>query len=398
MEYLEKAVAIEPSNVTARRGLAVLKGKIDPKKLVDPRAAPRQRAAEVETTGQSFQCPHCGGRMSFDLQTERLTCEYCGHSEVVKVDDRQVEELEEVFDFVAPTQAGHNWAQAAQQFKCEKCGALSVLPAGQSMVQCAYCGSNQFIQNPEHTDMLDPQGVLLMKINEDEAVKQANRWLGKGMFSPDNIKTSQTTIRLRPAYYSAWTFDGTVEVRWSCEVSEGSGRYKRWRPINGVESRFFNDVIASGIKGFNDRELDKLGPFEPALAEVFNPKLVAGWPVILYDRPMADASLGAREKVLRQLRPEMYDFVAMGQEKRNVQVGACQWSGLTFKHLLVPLWLGEYQFQGKPFRLLVNGQTGKVVGDKPKDTFKVWMSLLLALGIIVLLSIVLWILIDSGII
>ena len=84
-------------------------------------------------------------------------------------------------------------------FKCEKCGALSVLPGGQSMVQCAYCGSNQFIQNPERAELLDPQGVLLMKISEDEAVKQANHWLGKGMFSPDNIKTSQTTIRLRPA-------------------------------------------------------------------------------------------------------------------------------------------------------------------------------------------------------
>ncbi len=398
IQYLEKAVALEPFNTAARRGLAVLKGKIDANKLLENHPVQPASASEVETTGKSFLCPHCGGRMSFDLQSERLTCEYCGHSEHTQVDTRQVAELEQVLDFVMPTQAGHRWAQANQAFKCEKCGALSILPPGQAMVQCAYCGSNQMVQSPDHADLIDPQAVILMKLDEAQAVKQANAWLGRGLFSPDNIRQSQTTIRLRPAYYSCWAFDGTVEAHWSCEVAEGNGRYKQWRPATGVEARFFNDVVVSGVKGFSDKELNQLGPLDPTLAEPFNPNFLAGWPAILYDRPVSDASLAARDKVLRELRSRIADVAAIGQEKRHLEIGAGAWSGLTFTHLLVPLWLGDYQFQGKPFRLLINGFSGKVVGDKPRDMVKVWLSVLVALGLLTLLAVVLWLLFDAGLI
>ncbi len=69
----------------------------------------------------------------------------------------------------------------------------------------------------------------------------------------------------------------------------------------------------------------------------------------------------------------------MGSQKRNLRSGATSWSGSTYKHILLPLWVGTYRYRNHRYRVLVNGQTGKVSGAKPNDPLK-------AFGIIASLS------------
>jgi hypothetical protein len=42
-----------------------------------------------------------------------------------------------------------------------------------------------------------------------------------------------------------------------------------------------------------------------------------------------------------------------------------------FKHILLPLWIASYQYQGKAYRFLVNGQTGEVQGEAPWSVIKI---------------------------
>jgi len=399
IEYLEKAVAVDPSNIAARRGLALLTGKIERQKLM-PEGAGLERGSlpqEVEASGEALSCPKCGGRMTFNIQRERLSCEYCGYAESAPDSKIQPEEAEQTLDFYVPTTRGHRWAAAQQLFKCERCGALSLLPPGQKAVECSYCGANQLVHSPEQEELIEPQLIALMQIDEQQANQIARRWLSKGLFSPDGFFRSNSTLRLHPAYYSCWTFDGVVEARWTCEVAEGSGNSKRWLPTSGVEARFFNDVLVSGVSALPTRELDRLAPFYLEEMKEFKPEYLAGWPAVLYDCSLSDASLVGREKVLYKLRPELYSLVEMGREKRNLNISGGNWSGLTFKHILLPLWTGVYQFQGKEYRLMINGQTGKIMGSKPKDAFKQLMALFSLLAIILLIFLTVWMFAgDSG--
>ena len=43
---------------------------------------------------------------------------------------------------------------------------------------------------------------------------------------------------------------------------------------------------------------------------------------------------------------------------------------MTFKLVLLPLWVGVYSYQGKQYRVWINGQTGKVSGSRPRNYFK----------------------------
>ena len=318
MEYLEKAVALDPTNVAARRGLATLKGIIDSTKLVPEgreHSLP-QNQEPVEAKGQSFQCPRCGGRMIFSTLSLQLSCEYCGYHEEGEtvIEESQAaggvaDRAEQVLDFVTPTTLGHRWSQAQQHLSCESCGALSLLPAGQKTTQCPYCGSNQLVQSVEQDDLVEPQVIAIMQIDAKQAHRLARDWLGKGFFSPDSLPGAGRTLQLRPGYYSFWTFDGILEVNWSCEVAEGNGNHQRWVPVSGAETRFFNDVLVPGMKAISLQDAKKLQPFDLQDVVSFKPDYLAGWPAVLYDCSLTDASLKGREFIFDQLRPQIMQMI-----------------------------------------------------------------------------------------
>jgi len=404
-EYLEQAVARDPNNVAARRELAILTGKIDKASLIPEGIELKtdSPAGPVAAQGQAFQCPRCGGRTSFSLQTGQLTCDYCGYQQSAvleavsgKVAGPVADRAEQVLDFVIPTARGHRWAEAQQSLSCERCGAVSVLPPGSKTVQCPYCGSNQMVTSPELGELVDPQVIALMKLDEKKSVQQARQWLGRGFFAPDNLLRASRGLQLRPAYYSFWTFDGSVEVHWSCEVVHSNGNAKQWVPSSGVEAQFFDDVLVPGVKALDRLDIPSVEPFNLLDVEEFKPEFLAGWPAILYDRSLSDASLLARERVMKRLRAQLPSVIEMGHEKRNLTIGGGNWSAMTFKHILLPLWIGSYSFQNKVYHVLVNGQTGKVGGDKPRDAVKLVFTTTTAVLFIFLLLLLYWLWSTTG--
>jgi hypothetical protein len=77
-----------------------------------------------------------------------------------------------------------------------------------------------------------------------------------------------------------------------------------------------------------------------------------------------------------------------GDTYRNLQVSA-QFSGQTFKHILVPVWLLSYRFGNRVFQVVINGYTGAIAGDYPKSWVKIFFAVLAGLivaGIVLLIA------------
>ena len=47
---------------------------------------------------------------------------------------------------------------------------------------------------------------------------------------------------------------------------------------------------------------------------------------------------------------------------------------LSFKLVLVPVWVTEYSLEGRSFRILINGQSGAVYGETPSRGILDWFS------------------------
>jgi len=371
-EYLESALAVDPQNHTARRGLARLNGE-NPKKVQPFSADALKQLAEqgepvLAYARDTFLCPQCGGHVAFDVQANQLTCQYCGYSH--EMPDHSGADQEQIMDGVLPTEKGHRWAASQHQLVCKQCGANSLWPPGQSAAGCPYCGSHQLIQSQETEGLVDPQAIAIMQIDEKEAAHRIVDWLGEGWTTPDDLKASARKSTLRPAYYPFWTFDGTVEIHWSCEVNDGGGDHSQWVAQSGVEFEMFDDVLVPGLKSLSFKDLDKLGYFNLKDVVEFEPDYLAGWPALTYNRSLARATLLAREQIIRKFRSQLHSRVLPGRQKRSLETGGLNWSDMTFKHVLLPVWIGLYRYKGHDYPVMVNGQLGHVTGEKPRDTFK----------------------------
>jgi hypothetical protein len=58
-----------------------------------------------------------------------------------------------------------------------------------------------------------------------------------------------------------------------------------------------------------------------------------------------------------------------------------QWSALSYKHLLLPVWLLAYRYRDKSYRVAINACSGEVKGERPWSVAKILLTILLVLGI-----------------
>lgn len=79
-----------------------------------------------------------------------------------------------------------------------------------------------------------------------------------------------------------------------------------------------------------------------------------------------------------------------GDTHRNLRISPA-YSGKTFKHLLVPIWLLVYMFGRRNFQVVVNGYTGRIAGRYPYSPWKIAF-----LVVLVILAIVLFALANQG--
>jgi len=381
-KFLERAVAADPGNEAARRGLVMLSGKLDRAHLVkecQPYTPPQpSQATDAQST--SYLCPKCGGRTAFDIRVQELACPFCGY---VQAREKRLaaDEAEQAVDYVMPTTRAYNWAQTQQRVTCGQCGAITMLPPGKTADRCPYCASNRFVKSDEMMELIDPQVIALINIDEENAKKNVKSWLGKCLLAPDDLALRHAGLDLRPSYFPFWTFDGTLEVPWSCEVNIGSNKYPHWERRSGTEYEFFDDILVPGLRAMTQEELERIKPFNLKDLVEFSPDYVVGWGALTYDTPLDKASQRAQDFVKRQFMNVMYANVESGRQKRDFRANAGRWSYLTFKNVLLPLWVGTYHYQGKSYRLLVNGQTCKVGGVKSRDNIK--LAVLIGIGVVV---------------
>ncbi|MEM6904285.1 MAG: primosomal protein N' (replication factor Y) - superfamily II helicase, partial [Pseudomonadota bacterium] len=161
-------------------------------------------------------------------------------------------------------------------------------------------------------------------------------------------------------------------------------------------ARFFDDVLvpASETMGpMGDRAQATGHGWELAALEPYRPEYLAGFraeaPAVPLDQGFA-AAKGAMESVLR--RDIRFDI---GGDEQRISHMTARFDRITFKHVLLPVWLAAYRWRNKPYRVVVNGRTGQVSGERPYSAWKI--AIAVALGLIVAAGIGYLVALEQGV-
>jgi len=66
----------------------------------------------------------------------------------------------------------------------------------------------------------------------------------------------------------------------------------------------------------------------------------------------------------------------IGGDRQRITALETEIDGITFKHVLLPIWVAAYRYGGRSFRIVINGQTGRVQGERPYSAWKIALAVI----------------------
>ncbi len=349
-----------------------------------------------------FACPACGAEATWNPGKQALICAFCGTTSPAQLETTPAgEEVIREHDLTAALRAipenRRGWQAAKTSVRCQSCQAISVFDPERVGQRCDFCGSAALVPYQEVKDAFSPESLLPMKVPETKVRDDIRRWYRTRWFAPNKLKTAALTDTVKGLYIPYWTFDAQVHADWTAEsgyhyyvtetYKDANGETKtrqvqrtRWVPSAGSIDHFFDDELVPASRGVQPDMLRAVEPFPTKDLVAYNPGFLSGWVVERYQIDLINAARAAREEMDGQVR-SMCGSKVPGDTYRNLQVQA-DYSGQTFKHILVPIWMVTYNYGARNFQVVVNGVTGAIAGKYPKSWIKITLAILAGLAVV----------------
>jgi hypothetical protein len=249
------------------------------------------------------------------------------------------------------------------------------------------------VADPAPNRHIRPQAVLPFAIDDAQARDAIGAWLASLWFAPSGLKSyARERGGLSGVYTPYWTFDARSETRWSGQrgdvfmqtVRGPDGKPQqvsrvRWTRRAGTERRAFDDVLCLGSTSLPREEADALGPWDLSHLRPYARDWLAGFRAESYTIDLRAAWTDARAKMEQVIRADVRR--AIGGDQQRIERMDTRVSDVTFKHVLLPVWIGAYKYRGRTYRVLINGRSGRVRGGRPYSVWKIAGAVLAALAL-----------------
>lgn len=115
----------------------------------------------------------------------------------------------------------------------------------------------------------------------------------------------------------------------------------------------------------------------------YRPEYLAGFTAERYSVQAKNAWETAKEKIASLLHKDVEEKIEREHNTdltRFIRIST-RHENVTYKYILLPVWISSFSYNGKLYHFMINGQTGKISGKTPVSWPKV---ILTALGLILL--------------
>lgn len=346
------------------------------------------------TAHRSYPCEQCGASVEFAAGTGALTCPYCGHAQQVTPTGGEVRE----HDFATLAAMRRPAAPATHDYRCGTCGAMTT--SDHLSQKCGFCGS-PMVAEVESLGLVEPEAVLPFGVDRPAMQDALQKWVRSRWFAPSALKKVVSAEQAHGVYLPHWTFDTQTQSEytgqrgehyWVTETytttdSEGRSQTQTrqvqktaWYPASGTVARAFDDVLVTGTRRVMPEHLAKLSPWPLEQAAAYQPDYLAGYETLRYDVE-PEAGLDAAK---REMAPVIENDCErdIGGDVQQVHHVATSYFDVTYKLLLLPVWIATYLYGGKPFQVLVNARTAEVVGERPWSAWKITFAVLAGLALV----------------
>jgi len=337
---------------------------------------------------RQFPCTQCGAKVEFAPGTDSLVCPYCGSRTEIPKSTDGIEERD--FSDALDKLGSDADTEEVQSVQCASCAALVEPPQSAEAFPCPYCGSS-IVTTATSQRLIKPQAVLPFKIARDRAVELFRGWIRKLWFAPNSLKKlARLQDRLQGLYAPYWTYDADTVSRYTGQRGDNYTRTRtvtrngkrvtetyteiRWRPAAGTVSRDFDDMLVVGSKSLPRDLAEELEPWDLGNLVTYSDEYLSGFIAERYQIDLRQGWGRATERMDEVIRGDVRRDI--GGDHQRITTLDTRHSNITYKHVLLPMWICSYRYKSKIYRFLVNARTGEVQGQRPWSWVKITLAAL----------------------
>ena len=366
--------------------------------MTDPPPPPGQNINEGK--GRIFPCDQCGADLEFNIGVQTLKCPFCGATKEIELaEDAEIQEQDfaaMVADLKRRVEERTEEDEEHQEVRCESCGSDVIFDGTLTSTECPYCGSplqREKIHSGGFRVAVD--AVMPFKVDERKAKQKIANWVRGLWFAPNEFKKMGANGKINGVYLPFWTFDTLTFTAYDGErgddytVTVGTGdkkrqvRKTRWSPASGRFQRFFDDVLINATVNFEKTDLERIGPWPLQEMIPFTQQVLAGHFARTYDLELEDALPFAKKIIDQALYSDC--CYRIGGDRQRVHSIKTRYDAITYKHVMLPIYMLAYRYKEESYRVFVNAATGTVRGQRPYSWVKITATVVGVLGAILIL-------------
>ncbi len=337
--------------------------------------------------------------MIFDPAIGKLACPYCDATKTIETNAADIVERDFASYLRPSAERLQPLAVDAMQVSCGSCGATVVFVPPTTSTSCDFCGGKYVAQSKSADPLVAPEGVLPFSFTNSQAVSSLKSWTSSRWFAPNKLKTLAEHDKADSVYLPYWTFDADSYTDYSGQrgdnyqdtehYTDSEGRQQtrsvtktRWYNVSGDVSRHFDDTPVPATKSVLPKYLERLNWNFGELVS-YDPGYLSGHKAQTYQVSLEEGF--ERFKIIADsvIRSDVRRDI--GGDQQQISSMNTNFSDITFKHLLVPVYASAYKFNNKVYQVVINGRTGEVQGERPYSWLKIGCLVVVILFVLIII-------------
>ncbi|GAA4305553.1 DNA helicase PriA [Aestuariibaculum suncheonense] len=348
-------------------------------------------------------CVNCGAELLYAPGTTTLVCEYCSYEETIQPLNESFEELE-LKPYLEKI-GGQSHSEEIAMLQCKNCGANQHIEEHYKSLHCIYCSMPLIIEDAYKEEWILPGAVLPFQIDHKKAHLIFKSWVKGLWFAPNKLKKAVLNPELvRGLYLPYWTFDAYLNADYTGQRGDyyyvnvpytttqngktvtrtRQERRTRWSYASGHVNGFVDDTLVRGSRQNTGNIPSKITRWDLKKLKAFDSSYLSGFVTEKYTISLKDGHLKSTDEA-RKIA-ELWARRDIGGDTQRVSSIDMELSNETFKHILLPVYISTYKFNGKRYNFYVNGENGSISGDRPYSFWKIFLTVIVVLIVIVLIA------------
>lgn len=295
-------------------------------------------------------CSNCSGRLIFNPASQQLECAGCGSKFYP----------EDVKDINADI---HSKYYDTRVYTCAHCGAEIITSDTEVSTFCVYCG-NPAINFTRISKEYRPDGIIPFKITKEQALESIKRKFLKNPIIPKEVKDKAVLENIRGIYVPYWVINARFTEADYLSGLVRAGKHDERKYYQRVGNCNFQNLPIDGSKILNDEISLRLEPFYFNEAREFDEDYLNGFYSNTSDTTYNELRESAANRCHRLFTGETLTTV----EGRDPKVeDSVYWVDIQDDplYMMMPVWFFTFKYKDEPHTVLINGQSGKLVGTMP---------------------------------